>query len=83
MVNPQPVGVADSHAVCSDTQINYNLINNVAVLGNNVGGTFTWQAIDNPSVSGESTSVMSGGVITDVITNLTNLPQVVVYDVKF
>ena len=82
-VNPAPVGVNDSKTVCSDTSIDYNLLLNVASLGNNVGSTFSWVATDNPNplVTGESTSALSGPVITDVITNLSNTNQNVIYTI--
>ncbi|MBX2917529.1 MAG: hypothetical protein KF856_19855, partial [Cyclobacteriaceae bacterium] len=82
-VNPEPVGVNDIKSVCSDEVINYNLLLNVASLGNNVGSTFSWVATDNanPLVTGESTSAVNGPVITDIITNLTNVDQLIVYTV--
>ncbi|MBX2898903.1 MAG: autotransporter-associated beta strand repeat-containing protein [Cyclobacteriaceae bacterium] len=82
-VNPEPVGVNDAKTVCSDEAIGYNLLLNVATLGNNVGSTFTWIAIDNPNplVTGETLTSQTGPTITDVITNKTNTNQVVNYTV--
>ncbi len=84
-VNPRPAGVPDSKTVCSDVPIDYNLLLNVATMGNNVSSTFTWVATDNPNpnVTGENTApeMGVGPIITDVITNLTNSNQVVVYTV--
>ncbi|MGE0590583.1 MAG: PKD-like domain-containing protein, partial [Cyclobacteriaceae bacterium] len=82
-VNPEPVGVAATKTVCSDVSIDYNLLTNVATLGNNVGSTFSWVAADNtdPDVTGESTVPVIGPIITDVITNLTNINQDVIYTV--
>jgi hypothetical protein len=80
-IRSEPVGVNSSATVCSDVAVNYNLINNVAILGNNVGSTYTWSTLDNPNVTGESTSSQGGGIITDIITNVTNLQRQVVYDV--
>jgi hypothetical protein len=73
-VNPEPVGVNDIKTVCSDEAINYNLLLNLASLGNNVGSTFSWVATDNvnPLVTGESTIAVNGPIITDIITNLSN-----------
>jgi hypothetical protein len=34
-VKPEPVGINDTKTVCSDIQVNYNLINNISILGNN------------------------------------------------
>ncbi|HEY0656277.1 MAG TPA: PKD-like domain-containing protein [Chryseosolibacter sp.] len=80
-IRPEPVGVADASTVCSDNAVNYNLINNVAISGNNVGSTFTWIAADNTSVTGESLTSQSNVRITNVINNVTNTPQVVTYSV--
>jgi hypothetical protein len=82
-VNPEPVGVNDIKTVCSDEAISYNLLLNIASLGNNVGSTFSWVATDNvnPLVTGESTIAVNGPIITDIITNLSNADQLVVYTV--
>ncbi|HEY0656790.1 MAG TPA: PKD-like domain-containing protein [Chryseosolibacter sp.] len=80
-IRPEPVGVADVSTVCSDNAINYNLINNVAILGNNVGSTFSWVATDNASVTGESLTPQSNVRITNIINNVTNTPQNVTYSV--
>jgi gliding motility-associated-like protein len=84
-VNPEPVGGNDASfpAVCSGTAVNYDLVNNVATLGNNLttGTTFQWVAADNPSVTGESLTLQTGNAITDVIQNQTASVQNVVYTV--
>ncbi|MEQ8304739.1 MAG: PKD-like domain-containing protein, partial [Cyclobacteriaceae bacterium] len=82
-VNPEPVGAADSKMICSDVAIDYNLLLNVATLGNNVGSTFSWVAVDNvnPLVTGETLAPTIGPIITDAITNLTNTDQIVQYSV--
>ncbi len=82
-VRSEPLGANDSKTVCSDVPIDYNLLLNVATLGNNVGSTFSWVAADNvnPFVTGESLTTVVGPIITDVITNLTNTDQLVVYTV--
>ncbi|MBT1701591.1 hypothetical protein KK083_32155, partial [Fulvivirgaceae bacterium PWU4] len=80
-VKPEPVGATKDLAVCSDVAANYNLINNIAIFGNNVGSTFSWYAANNTSVGGESQSPQSGGSITDVLNNVTASQQSVVYSV--
>jgi hypothetical protein len=80
-VNPEPVGLADAVVACSDIQVNYNLLNNIALLGNNVGSTFVWSAANNPNVTGESATNQNGSLITDVLTNITNTTQIVDYTV--
>ena len=57
------------------------MINNVALSGNNVGSTFNWIALANPNVGGENTSLQAGSIITDVLNNVTNTNQTVVYSV--
>jgi len=51
--------------------------------GNNLvtGTTYSWSATDNPNVSGESLGAQTGGTINDVLNNITNANQVVVYTV--
>jgi PKD repeat protein len=81
-IRPEPVGVAKSKIVCSDVAVDYNLINNIATPpGNNVGSIFSWIAAANGDVTNESTSAQTGGLINDIITNVTNLPSDVVYTV--
>jgi len=80
-VNPKPIGANDSKTVCSDIAVDYNLLTNIATLGNNVSSTFSWQAVSNANVTGETTSATPGSIITDVITNLTNMDQMVTYTV--
>ena len=84
-INPEPVGQNDASfaPVCSGATVNYNLVNNVATLGNNLtlGTTFQWVAADNPAVTGESLVAQTGNTISDVITNQTGSAQTVVYTV--
>ncbi|MBL7846410.1 MAG: PKD domain-containing protein, partial [Cyclobacteriaceae bacterium] len=80
-VKPSPIGVNQSVTTCSDVSPNYNLLNNIAILGNNVGSTFSWVAASNANVTGESTSSVIGPRITDIITNLTNAAEIVTYTV--
>ncbi|MCE2893700.1 MAG: PKD domain-containing protein, partial [Flammeovirgaceae bacterium] len=80
-VKAKPVGINQTITQCSDVATNYNLIVNIALLGNNVGSTFSWVAAANSNVGGESTSIQSGSIITDVLNNVTNTNQTVVYDV--
>jgi autotransporter-associated beta strand protein len=82
-VNPEPVGANDSKTICSDESVGYNLLLNVATLGNNVGSSFSWLAADNvnPLVTGESTAPVTGPTITDILVNQTNIDQSVVYTV--
>src|SRR5262249_35418712 len=84
LVHPEPKGGADVAATCSDVALSYNLMNNITTRGNNLttGTTFTWSAASNTNVGGESTSDQSGSTINDVLNNITNVDQVVIYTVK-
>ncbi|HRE68734.1 MAG TPA: PKD domain-containing protein, partial [Cyclobacteriaceae bacterium] len=86
-VQPEPRGFNDATPfVCSDIAVGYVLNSNVANTvsgGNNLvtGTTYSWSATDNPNVSGESLGAQTGGTINDVLNNITNANQVVVYTV--
>ena len=86
-VDPEPVGVDDnSIIVCSGQDpvlgVNYDLQANVAG-GNNLiaGTTYAWIAATNANVGGESDGGNTGQFIDDVLTNVTNSVQTVVYTV--
>lgn len=83
LVHPKPVGVnAIAPAICSKASVNYDLqVSNINALGNGLASTFSWVAISNPNVGGESTVAQAGALITDVLTNVTNADQTVVYNV--
>jgi gliding motility-associated-like protein len=86
-VRPEPRGFNDaSTIICSDGTVGYALLANIADTGaggNNLiaGTTYTWIAAANASVAGESTTIQAGGIITDILNNITNANQVVVYTV--
>lgn len=81
-VRPEPVGINDTHIVCSDVNVNYDLAANInAGNGLSAGTTYTWVAANNPNVTGESLVPQSGAFINNIITNVTNVNQVVVYTV--
>ncbi len=80
-IHSEPVGANDTDNYCSDVAIAYDLQNNVNTFGNSMPSTFTWVAANNAFVTGESTTIQSGSVINDVITNQTASSQNVVYTV--
>lgn len=85
-VQPEPQGFNDVATTCSDDAVNYSLSANIANTGsggNNLtaGTTYSWQAASNLSVLGESTTAQAGGTITDILNNITNTNQVVIYTV--
>ena len=79
MVRSESVGNTLSTTTCSDVGLNIDLEGQI---GNGQSGvTFEWSAADNPNVAGETTSTSTAGAITDVLTNVTSMPQIVVYTV--
>ena len=80
-INPEPVGVDDTDAICSDETVGYDLQNNITGLGNGLTADFSWIATPNGNVSGESTTAQAGDVIDDLLTNTSGSDQVVVYTV--
>ncbi|MEP2772640.1 MAG: PKD-like domain-containing protein [Fulvivirga sp.] len=80
-VQSEPVGVAEATSVCSDVALTYDLQNNVNMLGNNMGSNFSWVAVDNPNVTGESLVAQAGATINDVLTNTTGADETVTYTV--
>lgn len=80
-IGAEPVGANDVKTICSDAAVTYNLQTNVNTLGNGFSSNFTWIAAPNANVTGESTVAQAGPIITDVLNNVTNADQVVVYTV--
>ncbi|MGG9970665.1 PKD-like domain-containing protein [Ferruginibacter sp. SUN002] len=50
-------------------------------LTSNIPATFTWAASDNPATIGETLSQQTTGIITNSITNTSNVVQTVLYNV--
>jgi Leucine-rich repeat (LRR) protein len=79
--NSLPSGFNDSFIECSYATLFYDLDNNVNTLGNGVPSSFNWQAQDNGAVTGEATTITSGGYINDMLTNESGVIQNVLYTV--
>jgi hypothetical protein len=62
-------------AICSGSSVG------LTITTNSPGSTISWVATNNPNVSGESTSVQNGSIITDFLVNNTNLTQTVTYTI--
>ena len=78
VVNLKPVETPQTPViVCSDEALNVVLDNYTTLTGN----TYEWIATDNPNVTGETTTISTNGTITDVITNVTLVNQVVTYTI--
>ena len=79
-VSSAPEGADVQAVICSDEALNYNIqTQNINVHGNSQPSTFTWQAIDNAYVTGETTTMQSTEIINDNLNNMTGSTQVVQY----
>ena len=63
-----------SSSICSGAPLNFPLTSDIT-------NTFTWQAVSNTNVGGESTSVQTTVAINNTLTNSTLIDQIVVYTV--
>ena len=63
---------APTTTLCSGSTLGLNLTTNVT-------STFTWVALPNANVSGQSATTQTGSSINDQLTNLTNTVQTVTY----
>ncbi len=78
VVNPEPiVTVEPTITICSDVALAHDLNTDVSL----TGSAFSWQAVDNPNVTGETTTASTATSITDVLTNESGSVQIVVYTI--
>jgi len=77
-VGVEPVGTDPSTNTCSDTALAIDL-NAITTL---TGNTFSWVAADNVNVTGETMGTSTAINITDTLTNVSGVNQVVVYTVS-
>ncbi len=74
-LNPSPTMTnADSTAICNGTTVNIPLSSTMA-------STYTWIAVNNPNISGESTSLQTGSPLNNTLTNTSSSLQSVIYTV--
>ncbi|MDY8136900.1 PKD-like domain-containing protein, partial [Aquimarina sp. 2201CG5-10] len=77
-VDPPPSALSNpTELICSDVPLNHGLSPDVDI----AGSSFNWSAADNPNVIGETTSSSTGSIITDTITNISGIQQVVIYTI--
>jgi len=76
-IRPEPVGTDTPVLTCSGVTAGIDL-NTITTL---VGNTYSWEATDNPNVTGETLGVQTGNMITETLTNTSNANQDVVYTV--
>jgi len=65
---------ANSTTICSGTEVSLAFTSDIS-------STYTWIAANNPNTTGESTTIQTGNLLTDVITNNTVSVQTVTYTV--
>lgn len=80
VVSDSPEGPAEVTplTICSNEALSYDLQS--AIINSEIG-TFTWVAAENTAITGESTSPDNTAFITDDLTNITTLTEVVSYTV--
>jgi hypothetical protein len=75
-INPIPfVTNATNDSICSNSSVG------ITFTGNIPGMTYTWQAVDNPNVSGDSTNPQNNSSISDVLINAGTNEETVTYTV--
>ncbi|WP_299681368.1 PKD-like domain-containing protein [uncultured Tenacibaculum sp.] len=77
-VNPKPfVATLPTEISCSNLALNHNLTSDVNIAGT----TFSWSAIDNPNITGETLSSSTDSSITDTLINISGTIQTVTYSI--
>uniref|UniRef100_UPI00094BC611 PKD-like domain-containing protein n=1 Tax=Tenacibaculum agarivorans TaxID=1908389 RepID=UPI00094BC611 len=77
-VNPEPSNSTPPvDTICSNITLSHDLSSDVNISGS----SFSWSAIDNPNITGETISGGSGTTINDTLINTTGTNQVVVYTI--
>lgn len=75
LTSSQPVITnPNSTTICSGSTLNFPLTSNTP-------STYTWIAANNPNTTGESTTIQTTSIISDVLTNITTTTQIVTYTV--
>ncbi|MGZ4057872.1 MAG: PKD-like domain-containing protein [Bacteroidia bacterium] len=74
-VNPQPVMTSNSTlTICSGQAVGLSLTSSTSA-------NYSWVAVNNPNITGESTTAQSSATINDVLVNTSLVPQTVVYTI--
>ncbi len=71
-----PIGTSATETTCNNVSLNHDLTNDVSLVS-----TFSWLAVDNPNVTGESLTANTTSNITDTLTNISGVAQTVAYTV--
>ena len=73
-VVPLPMLTSASGTICSGNNIDFNLAANPT-------SNFTWFALENTQVNGETTTLMTTSVINDVLVNPNSTSEIITYNV--
>ncbi|WP_176829875.1 PKD-like domain-containing protein [Tenacibaculum sp. MAR_2009_124] len=76
-VNPEPVGVETTDVICSGDRLSKDLSGTVDL----AGASFTWEAVENTNVTGETVNAISANEITDTLVNKSGVVQEVAYTI--
>ncbi|MBW1297073.1 DUF7507 domain-containing protein, partial [Aquimarina litoralis] len=76
---PQVLNTSRTVDICTGDSLNQGLISQVD--NYNDGVTFSWSAVDNPNITGETTTTSTDGNIQDTLINTSTAPQDVVYTI--
>uniref|UniRef100_UPI0009E2A9E7 PKD-like domain-containing protein n=1 Tax=Tenacibaculum mesophilum TaxID=104268 RepID=UPI0009E2A9E7 len=77
-VNPEPSNTtAPTETICSNSTLSHDLNSDVNVSGS----SFSWSAVDNPNITGETVSGGTGTTINDTLVNTSGTSQVVTYTI--
>jgi hypothetical protein len=79
-VNPSPVIPAQTATICDEDTFTVSPVNGGATRVP-AGTIYTWTVVDNPNVSGESNQATAQPNISQTLSNISNIPQNVVYAV--
>jgi hypothetical protein len=82
-VNPRPVIFAQAQTICSGTAFTKSPVNSnpsaTTIVPANT--TYTWTVATNANVTGQNNQTVGQAIISETLTNITNVVQTVVYTV--
>jgi hypothetical protein len=82
-VNPRPVIFAQTQTICSGTAFTKSPVNSnpspTTIVPANT--TYTWTVATNANVTGQNNQTVGQAIISETLTNITNVVQTVVYTV--
>ncbi len=82
IVNPTPKISNKNYNICSGTSFTVGLTNNPPVEIIPSGTTYTWTISNNTNITGASGQAIPTSTISQNLTNLTNIPQTIIYTIN-